>query len=79
MAMTERSRSILFQRLSAITDDEEAVGEMMSYFPARDVEEPATKEFVRAEVHAATTRVIVWTAGANTALVGLVLAIMRAG
>lgn len=23
--------------------------EMLSYFPARDVEEPATKEFVRAE------------------------------
>lgn len=30
--------------------DEEAVGEMLSFFPARDVEEPVTKEFVRAEL-----------------------------
>jgi CHASE3 domain sensor protein len=47
--MTERSRSALYQGLSTVVD-EEAVQEMMSFFPARDVEEPVTKEFVRAEM-----------------------------
>ena len=50
MALTERSRSSLYQALTAVVDDEQAVQEMLSYFPARDVEEPATKEFVRAEI-----------------------------
>jgi hypothetical protein len=49
VAMTERSRSALYQGLSTVVD-EEAVQEMMSFFPARDVEEPVTKEFVRAEM-----------------------------
>jgi len=49
VALTERSRSALYLGLSNIVD-EEAVQEMMSYFPARDVEEPVTKEFLRAEV-----------------------------
>jgi hypothetical protein len=45
MAMTERSRAALYQGLSTVVD-EEAVGEMLSYFPARDVEEPASKEYI---------------------------------
>ena len=49
MALNEQHRSSLFQSLSTLTGDPEAVAEMMSYFPAREVEEPATKEFVRAE------------------------------
>ena len=49
MALTERSRSALYLGLSNIVD-EEAVQEMMSFFPARDVEEPVTKEFLRAEL-----------------------------
>jgi hypothetical protein len=50
MALTERSRSALYQRLTDLTEDEVAVGELLSYFPTRDVEEPATKEFVAAQV-----------------------------
>ena len=49
MALPERNRSALYQGLSTIVD-EEAVQEMLSYFPARDVEEPVTKEFLRAEL-----------------------------
>ena len=52
MAMTERSRSALYQSLSAVVDDEQAVQEMLSHFPARDVEEPVTKEFMRSELAA---------------------------
>src|SRR6188474_889082 len=46
--MTERSRNALYEGLTGFIDPE-AVGEMLSYFPARDVEEPATRELVRAE------------------------------
>jgi len=49
VALTERSRSALYRGFSTIAD-EEAVQEMLSYFPARDVEEPVTKEFLRAEL-----------------------------
>lgn len=48
MAMTERSRNALYEGLTGFIDPE-AVGEMLSYFPARDVEEPASRELVRAE------------------------------
>lgn len=56
MALTERSRSVLYQGLSGLIDDEEAIGEMLSYFPARDVEEPVTKDFLRAQLSAYPTR-----------------------
>ena len=49
MALSESSRSRIYQGLVNFIG-EEAIDEMMSYFPARDVEEPATKEFVRAEI-----------------------------
>jgi len=49
MALTEKSRSALYQGLTTIAD-EQAVQEMLSYFPARDVEEPVTKELLRAEM-----------------------------
>jgi hypothetical protein len=49
MALTERSRSALYLGLSDLIE-EQAVQEMLSYFPARDVEEPVTKDFLRAEM-----------------------------
>ena len=51
MALSERSRSVLYQGLVAIVEDEQAVQKMMSYLPARDVEEPVTKDFLRAEMN----------------------------
>jgi len=50
MALTERSRSALYQGLTDLIEDEVAVGELLSYFPARDAGEPATKEFVAAQI-----------------------------
>lgn len=55
--------------------DEEAVGELLSNIPAHGTDEPATKDFVRAEVNAASNRIIIWAVGANTAMVGLVLTV----
>jgi hypothetical protein len=49
MAISEKSRSALYQGLVPIAG-EEAVGEMLSFFPARDVEEPVTEELLRAEI-----------------------------
>jgi hypothetical protein len=57
---------VLFQGLASIAG-EEAVNEMLSYFPARDVEEPVTREFLRAELselrvemQALNTKLLVW-------------------
>ena len=50
MALTERSRNKIYETFNALIDDEQAVDEMLSYFPARDVEEPVTKDFLRAEL-----------------------------
>lgn len=57
---------------------------MMSYFPARDVEEPATKESVRAEIaqlraemSSIESRIIRWNIATMLVLVGLVVAAVR--
>lgn len=50
LALTERSRNKIYESFSTLIDDEKAVEEMLSYFPARDIEEPATKEHLRAEM-----------------------------
>lgn len=71
--------------MTDLIEDEGAVDEMLSYFPARDVEEPATKEFVAAQVAglradlteqmAAMQRAFIqWTLGALLSVMALVLA-----
>lgn len=83
MALSERHRAVLYRRLSSLVDDEEAVGEMLSYFPAREGEEPASKDLVRAEVaslradlHAEVNRMIMWSVGVNAGLLGLVITVV---
>lgn len=65
MALSEKARTTIYQGLELILG-EEAVGEMLSYFPARDVEEPATKEFIRAEMAGVRAEI----AGLRAELVG---------
>ncbi len=50
MALSERSRSVLYHGFMSVVDDEQAVQEMMAFFPARDVEEPVTRDFLHAEL-----------------------------
>jgi hypothetical protein len=57
MAMSSKTRATIHQQFEPILG-EEAIEEMLSYFPARDVEEPATKEFVRAEIAALRTDMV---------------------
>ncbi|HPU39167.1 MAG TPA: hypothetical protein PLS63_06305 [Microthrixaceae bacterium] len=49
MALTHKHRSALYEGLSEIVD-EEAVNEMLAYFPTRDGDEPISKDFLRAEL-----------------------------
>ncbi len=56
MPISEKSRSALYQSLAPIAG-EEAVGEMLSYFPARHVEEPVTEESLRAEIAGVRTQI----------------------
>jgi hypothetical protein len=80
MSLSERSRAVLYRRLTTIIEDEEAVGEMLTNFPAIEGDQVATKDFVRAEVnalraelHAEINRMIMWSVGVNAALLALVL------
>lgn len=50
MALTEQHRNTLYQGRSEAVGDEEAVAAMLSQIPAHEADEPATKDFVRAEV-----------------------------
>jgi hypothetical protein len=50
MGLAERSRAVLHTKLTEVVGDEEAVGDMLSQFPANDLERPATQAFVRAEI-----------------------------
>lgn len=81
MPLTERSRSALFRGLTQIIDDEEAVDEMLSNFPARAVEEPASDDFARAEialVHAEIALVRAEIAASEQRLMAYVHAEIRA-
>jgi hypothetical protein len=80
MSLSERSRAVLYRRLSTIIEDEEAVGEMLSSVATQA--DLATTDFVRAEVrglraelHAEVNRMIMWSVGVNASVLALVLAI----
>jgi hypothetical protein len=49
VALSTRHRSSIFRTLAPILGEEEAEA-MLSQFPARELDEPVTKEFVRAEI-----------------------------
>lgn len=49
MALSQKHRSSLYQHLAPLVGEEEAEA-LLSQFPSRDLDEPVTKEFVRAEM-----------------------------
>jgi hypothetical protein len=49
MALSQKHRSTIYQRLEPILGEEEAEA-LLGQFPAHDLDEVATKEFVRAEI-----------------------------
>ncbi len=54
MALSAKHRSTIYERLSPMLGEEE-VEALLSQFPARDLDEPVTKEFVRAEISGVRT------------------------
>ena len=63
MSLSQRSRSVIYDGLNRIIEDQEAVEELMSHFPARDLDEPVSKQFHRAET--ATLRAEMALSGAE--------------
>ena len=49
MALKAKSRSTLYDKLSPIVGDEEVVDDLLAQFPARDIDEPITRDHMRAE------------------------------
>ena len=49
MAMSEKHRSSIYRTLSPMLGEEEAEA-LLSQFPSRDLDEPVTQAFVRAEI-----------------------------
>ena len=72
MALTEKSRATLFQGLSRIID-EEAVEDMLTHFPTHDIDDIATKDFVRAEIAGVRTEM----AGVRTEMASMKAEIIR--
>lgn len=73
MALPDKQRSSIYRSLSPIIGEEEAQA-LLLQFPAREQDEPATKDFVRAEVAGLEARMnerfhqmTMWVAGAITA------------
>ena len=49
MSLSQKSRTAIYEALSGMGTDPDAVEELLSHFPSRDLDEPVTKEFHRAE------------------------------
>lgn len=86
MSLSERSRAVLYRRLTTVIEDEEAVGEMLTNFPATEAERPATKDYVdkvaaeiRVEMHKGVNRLLVWMITLHTAQLGVMLTLLRKG
>ena len=90
MALSQKNRSSIYQGLTPIIG-EEAAEAMLSQFPARELDEPVTKEFVRAEIAEVRAEIAtlearingrlremtMWMAGSITAGMGLAAVIGR--
>ena len=49
MSLSQKSRTAIYEALSDMGTDPDALEEFLSHFPSRDLDEPVTKEFHRAE------------------------------
>jgi hypothetical protein len=81
VTLSEKSRSAIYRGLASVVQDEEAIEEMLSHFPAREVEELVTKDFLRAEMaelrselHDEIRRAVMWMTTTVIAAAGAVIA-----
>jgi hypothetical protein len=83
MALSQKHRSTIYQRLEPILGEEEAEA-LLSQFPTHELDEPATKELVRAEIsalrvemHQLVNRLFVSLVGVMVGVAGFALAVAR--
>lgn len=76
MPLTEPHRTTVRERLRPVIADDSALEALMSQLPASDADTPATKDFVRAEIHAATVRTLAIMITAMIALNGITIGIL---
>lgn len=57
MALSEKHRSTLYTQLGDTVGDYEAVGELLSNIASRELDEPATRDFVAAQVQDVRTEI----------------------
>lgn len=83
MALSQRHRSTIYTRLEPILGEEETEA-MLAQFPTRDLDQPVSKEFVRAEIeglradlHDQLRSMTVWFTGALMAGLGLAATLAR--
>jgi len=92
VALSQKHRSTIYQRLEPILGEAEAEA-LPSQFPAYELDEPATREFIRAEVagvrsemaelrvemHQLVNRLFVALVGVMVGIAGFALAVARIG
>lgn len=78
MTLTAKHRNSIYRTLSPLIGEEETEA-LLSEFPARDLDEPVTKEFLRAELAGLRADMndrlrqqTIWMSGLMTTLVGVV-------
>ncbi|MGK2929626.1 MAG: hypothetical protein ACSLFO_08630 [Acidimicrobiales bacterium] len=78
MTLTAKHRNSIYLTLSPLIGEEETEA-LLSEFPARDLDEPVTKEFLRAELAELRAEIndrlrqqTIWMSGLMTTLVGVV-------
>lgn len=78
MTLTAKHRSSIYRTLSPLIGEEEAEA-LLAEFPARDLDEPVTKEFLRAELAVLRAEMndrfrqqTIWMCTLSTTLVGIV-------
>lgn len=78
MTLTAKHRSSIYRTLSPLIGEEEAEA-LLAEFPARDLDEPVTKEFLRAELaelradlNDRLRQQTIWMCTLSTTLVGIV-------
>ena len=57
MALSEKHRSTLYTQLGDTVGEHEAVGELLSNIASRELDEPATRDFVAAQVQSVRTEI----------------------
>ena len=76
MPLTDPHRATVREKLRPVIADDSALEALMTQFPATDGDSPATKDFVRAEIHAATVRTLAIMITAMIALNGITVGVL---